>query len=54
MPSKVCLREIVPPLPSRYLNSISIVVAAEQHQILDFLRQAFERRLDVELGVPCQ
>ena len=31
-----------------------LVVAAEQHQILDLLRQALERRLDVELGVPRQ
>ncbi len=30
------------------------IVAAEQHQILDLLRQAFEGRLDVELGVPRQ
>ena len=31
-----------------------LVAAAEQHQILDVLRQLFERRLDVELGMPRQ
>ena len=54
MPSKACLRLTVPPFPSRYLNSICSSLAAEQHEVLDPLRQALERRLDVEFRMPRQ
>ena len=54
MPSKVCWRLTVPPLPSRYLNSICSSPLPNSTRSLIFSRQAFERRLDVELGVPRQ
>ena len=52
MPSKACLRLTVPPLPSRYLNSICSSPLPKRTRSLISLRQALERRLDVELRVP--